>query len=742
MASVWGELKRRNVVRVAIAYAIVSWLILQIADVLMPLLSLPEWVGGFVFLLLLVGFLLALILSWAYELTPEGIKLEKHVVRDESITHVTGRKLDFIIIAMLVVALGYFAYDKFVLDPSRDAELVQATTEALTEQAAETDKAETADQSIAVLPFVNMSSDPEQEYFSDGISEELLNVLSKIPGLRVAARTSSFQFKGENRDIIDIGQKLNTSLVLEGSVRKAGLQVRITAQLIDASNGFHLWSDSYDRELKNIFVVQDEISAAIVEALKEYLGLQVETMPRVVAVANTEAHDAYLRGRYLVAQRTRATVAGAVREFERAISLDPDYALVHAELAMATLNSIRGQYGDLTATEAIARAAPHAERAMALDPTLAEAHAAAGRLLSDPGERLTHFRQAIQIDPNYSDVYNWMGNALGRLGRYDEVFAVREKAAQLNPLSSPILSNYVLLLMNRNRLAEAEQQLEKLASIHPVSYAIRRGELRSVGGKWANRVLGYLDLLRIDPESNSARRNLPNYLAIIGLEKEALAISENPQPVALSMLGRPGDAVTTAEVRVAEDPMSFGLRRDLGLALAGAGDYSRARPILEEMWQRSGGRVTRSGPFQHFGAAALIAIRRDAGEEADVEELVAALRDNVRRYRESGITAVVDKYLGVSYEEGLAAYLGGEHAKGLALIARSLDEGMFILPSVAYLQVLYDDPGFAPIRASQEARQKREREKFLAIVCTDNPYESVWQPAEGTCEEFAAVSAN
>ncbi len=249
---------------------------------------------------------------------------------------------------------------------------------------------------------MNMSDDPEQEYFSDGISEELLNVLAKIPGLRVAARTSSFQFKGENRDAIDIGQRLNVALVLEGSVRKAGVQIRITAQLIDASNGFHLWSETYDRELANIFAVQDEIAAAIVGALKEHLGLHVKATPRVIATANTEAHEAYLTGRHLVVQRTRATIEGAVREFEKAIALDPDYALGHAELANATLLLTRDQYGDLTITAAVARAAPHAELAMALDPTLAEAHAATGFVLWNQDnlvEAVTQFEQAIQINP-------------------------------------------------------------------------------------------------------------------------------------------------------------------------------------------------------------------------------------------------------------------------------------------------------------------------------------------------------
>ncbi len=734
MASVWGELKRRNVVRVAVAYAVVSWLILQVTDVLIPLLGLPRWVGGLVFLLLVIGFLLALILSWAYELTPEGVKKEKEVDRNQSITHVTGRKLDYFIIGVLVLALGYFAYDKFVLGPSRVAD-----------QAAESGKEETADKSIAVLAFADLSPAGDQEYFCDGISEELLNVLAKIPGLRVLARTSSFQFKGENRDIIDIGEKLNVGLVLEGSVRKAGSRIRITTQLIDASNGFHLWSETYDRELENIFAVQDEISVAIVESLKEHLGLQVESVPRMTATANTEAHEAYLRGRYLMVQRKPASVEGAAREFEKAISLDPDYALAHAELAVATLLLSYSSYRVLTLAESITKGAPHAVQAMALDPTLAEAHAATGFLLMKQWNlegALTHYRQAIQINPNHSNVYTWMAAVLNdKLGRYDEGFIALETALRLDPLSIVAIANYVRSLIHRNRLAEADRELEKLASIAPSLYASVHGERMSLGAKWATEVLGNLDAWRINPESVRARNGLTYGLAAIGLGKEALAISEDPPPEILSLLGKHGDAVTIAEAGFAEDPTSLMARGDLGLALAGAGDYTRARPILEELWQRSGGRIARFGLFDTTGAAALIAIRRDADEEAEVGELVAAIRDNVRRYHEAGMTGTT-LFFSVNYDEGLAAYLAGERERGLALIAKAAEDGFIVLPREAYLKVLYDDPGFAPIRESQEARQAREREKFLAIVCTDNPYAAVWQPAEGTCEQFATVDTN
>ena len=230
MASVWGELKRRNVVRVAIAYVIVGWLVLQATSVLVPLLALPESVGRLVFLFLIIGFPLALFFAWAFELTPEGIKREKDVDRTESVTHVTGRKLDFTIIGVLAIALMFFAVDKFVLAPVTTATVTSPQEVIATESRV----------SIAVLPFVNMSSDSEQEYFSDGLSEELLNLLAKIPGLKVIARTSSFAFKGKNEDLRVIGAALGATTVLEGSVRKSGERVRITAQLIDVADGTHL----------------------------------------------------------------------------------------------------------------------------------------------------------------------------------------------------------------------------------------------------------------------------------------------------------------------------------------------------------------------------------------------------------------------------------------------------------------------------------------------------------------------
>jgi tetratricopeptide (TPR) repeat protein len=522
--------------------------------------------------------------------------------------------------------------------------------------------------------------------------------------------------------------------VLEGSVRKAGKRVRITAQLIEARSDTHLWSETYDRELDDIFAVQGEIAAAITGALKERLGIRHEAAPREVVAANTEAHDAYLRGRYLLVQRTRATVEGAVREFGKAIEIDPGYARAHAELAVAILFQNRGFLGDLSRAEVFSRASPHAEQAMLLDPALAEAHAATGMLWqarSNWEEALAHYEKAIQINPNYAIVYNWISIVLHKgLGRYSESFAALETARRLDPLSISILRNYVVGLINREWFAEADRALEKLASIAPAAYAQLHTVQTSLGGNWANAVLGSLDALRDGDNSERAQTILALQFAVIGLEAEALALTGASQFGVLRILGRSKDAVSAVEARFAEGQVDLRVRHDPELALAGSGDYAGARPMLEERWRQGGGRVTCCNRFRIYSAAALISIRREAGEETT--ELLEAIRDNVRRYHQAGIAGTKLTF-SVDFEEGLAAYLAGERDRGLAQIAIAVDDGYFILPAEAYLQALYDDPGFAPIHSAQQGRQARERERFLTIVCANNPYQAVWQPVAGSC---------
>jgi len=426
MTSFWGELKRRNVVRVAVAYIIVGWLILQFADVLVPLLTLPEWVGRFIFLLLLVGFPLALFFAWAYELTPEGLKKEKDVDRSESITHITGRKLDFVIIGILLVALALFAVERFVLLPDR-APSIEASKEIVATE---------VQQSIAVLPFVNMSSDSEQEYFSDGLSEEILNLLTKIPALKVIGRTSSFAFKGKNEDLRVIGQMLGVKTVLEGSVRKSGERVRITAQLVDVSDGSHIWSETYDRTMTDIFAVQDDVAAAIIDALH----IHVSTNPtRGRPTENTEAYALFLKAR----ASFNATEWQDVEEILlKTVELDPKFAEAYEMLAFTYWY----QAGWFVASAEVQQLTGEAAaKALALDPdlTFAQALFASGNVETYSFQReIEAFEQAVREEPGKTEILEALVYDLVVAGYLRETLRLAERWVDLEPLSPA--ANYYL----------------------------------------------------------------------------------------------------------------------------------------------------------------------------------------------------------------------------------------------------------------------------------------------------------
>ena len=436
--SIFRELKRRNVFRVAAAYAVVAWLLIEVTATVFPIIKLPEWSVTLVTALVLIGFPLALIFAWAFEITPEGIKLEKNVDRNRSMTHLTGRNIDYVIIAALVLALGFFAFDKFVLDPSRNAELVKATTEAVTEQVSEPGKSETAEKSIAVLPFVNMSDDPGNEYFSDGISEELLNVLIKVGGLRVVSRTSSFAFKGKDISIPEIARKLNVDHVLEGSVRKAGNTVRVTAQLIDVRTDSHLWSATYDRELEDIFAIQDEISGQIVQALKIVLGAgEKEAMAHAQRpTENLEAYEHYLRGRYFWQRRAEGdNLRRAIGLFEQATKLDPQLARAWSSLAGA--HTTLPSYFDVAAEKHYSQAVSAARRALMLDDSLAEAYAVLGdmaRVDRKWAEAEAYYLRAIASEPKNSTARLWYGEHFVMVGRLRDALEQFRIAYQLDPL--------------------------------------------------------------------------------------------------------------------------------------------------------------------------------------------------------------------------------------------------------------------------------------------------------------------
>ncbi|HEY5776275.1 MAG TPA: tetratricopeptide repeat protein [Xanthomonadales bacterium] len=493
--SIVKELKRRNVFRVAAAYLSGAWLLVEIVQTLFPIYGLSDASIRLVVTLLTIGFPLALLFSWLYELTPEGLRLEKDIDHSVTLTHQPAKKLDRIIIVLLTLALGYFAVDKFVLEPERVVEIAETAARTGARQALESQK-ELAlpDKSIAVLPFANMSADPDDEYFSDGLTEELIGALAKVNGLHVTARTSAFVFKGANRDIREIGKHLNVRTVLEGSVRREKDRVRITAQLINVGDGYHLWSESYDYELESVLALQETITRAIVGALQIQLTPQVDRQFAMPATNNQKAHDHYLKGRYYWARLDTGGFQKSIEEFQKAIAADPGYAPPHAGLANAY--SFSGYFGIMPPREAFPLSIMEAETALALDPESSEALVARGMawlvyewdwdrardtlllaLKYSPNASLSHWAyaeylatidpeaalnsalHALSLDPLSLPLMNLVAFSYVTLGRYQEAIQTDEEMLAMDPNFVAAHWNLGLIHLLQGRFEEAIEEL-------------------------------------------------------------------------------------------------------------------------------------------------------------------------------------------------------------------------------------------------------------------------------------------
>ncbi len=449
-----GEVKRRNVFRVAIVYIIAGWLTMQVVDVMFPALNIPDWVTSLVAALLIIGLPFALIFAWAFELTPEGIKREKDVDRSQSITAQTGQRLNRTIIVILSVAAGFLLVDKFFLSPDGDEPVADIKP------------------SIAVLPFVNMSGDIENEYFSDGLSEEMLNSLANIPQLHVAGRTSSFQFKGENQDLREIGAMLDVANVLEGSVRQSGTRLRITAQLVNADTGYHLWSETFDRELTDVFAIQDEIATAVVAALRlELLGETVASPAR--GTANVEAYNLFLRGLYLSDQTTEAAFLSAIEALQRAVEIDPQFARAYALLAEVYRFYVSGfvSYGGADFANGFRQVHEYADAALAIDPELPDALIAKGGVVwatdFDIDRASEYFLRALEQDPNDPGTLSWMNYLRMVQGRHDESIELALRVLSVDPLSIGALRALGDAYRAAGRADEARATYAKALELQP-----------------------------------------------------------------------------------------------------------------------------------------------------------------------------------------------------------------------------------------------------------------------------------
>jgi len=470
--NLFTELKRRNVFRVGIAYLVVSWFLLQIIDVVIPILILPDWVARFIFLLLAVGFIPVLIAAWAFEMTPDGIRKEKDIDRSQSIVSQTGRKLDRTIIVVLVLALGYFVFDKF-LSPSSDGSpestaltnvSAEETTGPITSPTLNTDE-----KSVAVLPFINMSDDAENEYFSDGISEELLNVLVRVKGLRVPSRTSSFTFKGSTKKLAEIGAELQVDHILEGSVRKSGDRIRVTAQLIEVNTDTHLWSETYTRELDDIFAVQDEIAQAIVSALKVTLTGEDQASIHSRETASVEAYNKYLLGRHLWNQRSPDSLLAATKPLSEAVAIDANYGQAWAALADAYV--LIPEYGAGSIEEFIPLAHEATDKALAINPNSARALTTSAyiKFMYDYDFEGAHadFERAIRNDPNYATAHQWYGELLVVEGQLDSALDQLKLARQADPLAFIMPHDMGWFLMFTDRKEEAYALFEEALRLKP-----------------------------------------------------------------------------------------------------------------------------------------------------------------------------------------------------------------------------------------------------------------------------------
>ncbi len=414
----FNELKRRNVYKVAVAYAVVGWLLVQVATQVFPFFEIPNWAVRLVVLAIVIGFPIALVIAWAFELTPEGLKRTEDVDLEAAAQRPRHRAWIFVVIIAGAMSLGLFFLGR-ITAPSKQSGANEVSSK-----------------SIAVLPFVDLSEGHNQEYFCDGISEEILDALAKVEGLRVVARTSSFSFKGKNADVAEIAQKLSVQNVLEGSLRREGNRIRVTAQLINARDGFHIWSDTYEREVQSVFAVQDEITRAIVDALKVTLAVAPAARPQ----QNTEAYDLYLQGLYLSNKTDEESLRKSLVLFQRALDVDPNFGRAWTGIAKAWLWLADAYVRPVEAWPKVENAA---SKALALNETDAEAHCYLGdwkRIIGgDPRAEQVELNRAIELAPNLAIAHMFMAAVHSSECELDEAIKEIQIAEKLDPISPTVI---------------------------------------------------------------------------------------------------------------------------------------------------------------------------------------------------------------------------------------------------------------------------------------------------------------
>jgi len=577
----FAELKRRRVGKVAIAYGAIAWAVTEASSVVVPALYLPEWLVTAIVVFLLVGFPVAMILAWVFDVGPEGIERTEPIAGAPPATQVRLRMAYAAVVLLLMAGLGYLLYERgFGRAHANEAH-----------------------NSIAVLPFTNLSGDASRDYFSDGMSEELLNLLARVPGLKVASRTSSFAYKGRNVDIREVGRELGVETVLEGSVRQAGEQVRITAQLIDAESGFHLWSETYERRLEDIFQVQDEIAAAIVDKLRIELAPQEQALALrdKAPTQNVEAYELYLQGRAIWKRRGEDNLKRAVDLYQRALGLDPGFARAYAALASAyvVLPGYTREEDDEATYMPLAETA--ARQALSIDPQIGEAHAVLAQMNAGRGDLLdaeSGFFFAISLEPNEATPHHWYSILLAKVGRLDKALEQARRAQELDPTSAIVAANLSVTYLARGdydqalRYADLSEDLgiSKTQTGVRAAVALQRGELKE-----AQELL--LEQKDTPPEIEpligrfiAAVRD-PQLRPQVIAEMKALDPAIMPQAALVGSYIELGAVDVAYELLFAElekDPEAWKHDWDVSVAWGPAGAAFRRDPRFGELAQRMG----------------------------------------------------------------------------------------------------------------------------------------------------------
>ena len=547
----FGELKRRNVYKVAVAYVIAGWALAQGIAQVFPVFDIPNWVVRVIVVLIVIGFPIALVLAWAFELTPEGLKRTE--AADAAKQHSRNRVWIYVVIIAGALSVGLFFLGRYTAPTVANLPA----------------------KSIAVLPFENLSSDPDNAYFTEGIQDEILARLAKIADLKVISRASTQRYKSSPDDLPQIAKRLGVANILEGSVQKTADRVRVTVQLINAATDAHLWGETYDRNLTDVFAAESDIARAIADTLRAKLTGSEQNALAARPTENPEAHQLYLRGRYFWNKRTGADFKKAIGYFNQAIEKDPNYALAYAGLADAYV--LLSAYAEASPKDSLPQAKAAAAKALELDSTLGEAHASLAQALLaydlNFAEATREFRRAIELNPNYATAHHWYGESvLGPLGKFEEAIAEARRALELDPLSVIINADFGSALTNARRYDQAIEQLRKTVEMDPGFY-------------YAHWTLGNaLELKGFNEEA-------------IAEYKKAIALNDDPLPRALlghlyAKLGRKDEALAILkQLRELRESSKERYVSPYNLALIhiGLGQKNEAIQLLEETYEERDG---------------------------------------------------------------------------------------------------------------------------------------------------------